>query len=147
MITDIREYQEAMKESFYAVATPLNISLVILLVTVIYYQYIRKTEPYKLPSGPAPVVFQTFTPRTLLKNNGTNDAPVYLAVKGKVYDVRFSKQEQSTVTWHHHMPPVADIDCRSHPVATSTAPADPTRTLPVATQREVLHVSHSMRTC
>jgi membrane-associated progesterone receptor component len=32
-------------------------------------------------------VFRTFTPRTLLPNNGTNDKPVYLAVKGKVYDV------------------------------------------------------------
>ncbi len=33
------------------------------------------------------MVFQTYTPRTLLKNNGEQGKPVYLAVKGKVYDV------------------------------------------------------------
>ncbi|OQU95528.1 Cytochrome b5-like Heme/Steroid binding domain-containing protein [Cladophialophora immunda] len=39
------------------------------------------------PAGPQPIVFKTFTPRTLLKNNGTDNSPVYLAVRGKVYDV------------------------------------------------------------
>lgn len=32
-------------------------------------------------------MFTTFTPRTLLKYNGENGQPVYLAVKQKVYDV------------------------------------------------------------
>jgi membrane-associated progesterone receptor component len=32
-------------------------------------------------------VFRTFTPRTLLPNNGKDGQPVYLAVRGKVYDV------------------------------------------------------------
>jgi len=32
-------------------------------------------------------VFKTFTPRTLLPFNGENGAPVYLAVRGRVFDV------------------------------------------------------------
>jgi membrane-associated progesterone receptor component len=32
-------------------------------------------------------VFKTFTPPTLLPFNGTNGQPVYLAVRGKVFDV------------------------------------------------------------
>lgn len=32
-------------------------------------------------------MFKTFTPRTLLKYNGENGQPVYLAVKQKVFDV------------------------------------------------------------
>jgi membrane-associated progesterone receptor component len=48
---------------------------------------LRSSPPATLPKGPTPIVFQTYTPRTLLKNNGQNNAPVYLAVRGKVYDV------------------------------------------------------------
>jgi membrane-associated progesterone receptor component len=33
------------------------------------------------------VVFKTYTPRTLLPFNGENNAPVYLAVRGRVFDV------------------------------------------------------------
>lgn len=51
------------------------------------YFRLRPKEPPSLPKGPAPIVFQTYTPRTLLKYNGKDNAPVYLAVRGKVYDV------------------------------------------------------------
>jgi len=79
-----------MRESFYAlasVATPLNLTLVLLLAGFIYLRFLRPSAPPTLPQPPAPILFQTFTPRTLLKNNGQGNAPVYLAVKGKVYDV------------------------------------------------------------
>lgn len=33
------------------------------------------------------MVFRTFTPRTLLPFNGTEGQPVYLAVRGRVFDV------------------------------------------------------------
>ncbi|KAI7066836.1 hypothetical protein KC339_g15430 [Hortaea werneckii] len=36
---------------------------------------------------PPPTVFQTFTPPTLLPYNGTASMPVYLAVRGRVFDV------------------------------------------------------------
>lgn len=75
-----------MRDIFYWVFTPLNVSLLLVLVTVIYLRF-RPTPAIELPNGPAATVFRTFTPRTLLPNNGTKDKPVYLAVKGKVYDV------------------------------------------------------------
>jgi membrane-associated progesterone receptor component len=55
-------------------------------VLVIYYQ-LRPAKTTELPKQPPAIVFQTFTPRTLLPNNGTNGAPVYLAVRGRVFDV------------------------------------------------------------
>jgi membrane-associated progesterone receptor component len=67
-------------------ATPLNLSLLVLIATLAYLR-LRPSTPPTLPQGPQPIVFQTFTPRTLLKNNGTDNNPVYLAVRGKVYDV------------------------------------------------------------
>ncbi|KAJ4518944.1 Dihydrodipicolinate synthase [Exophiala dermatitidis] len=75
-----------MRESFYALATPLNISIFLIIMTLLYLR-LRPSEPPKLPQGPKPIVFQTFTPRTLLKYNGQDNSPVYLAVRGKVYDV------------------------------------------------------------
>ena len=54
---------------------------------VLLYYRLRPSTPVVLPRGPPPVIFQTFTPRTLLKYNGENDQPVYLAAKTKVYDV------------------------------------------------------------
>jgi membrane-associated progesterone receptor component len=54
---------------------------------ILAYYRLRPSPPPTLPKGPEPVVFRTFTPRVLLKYNGEKDQPVYLAVKGKVYDV------------------------------------------------------------
>jgi membrane-associated progesterone receptor component len=74
------------QEVFHSLFTPLNVALLVLLCTVLYLRF-RPTAPVELPEGPAATVFRTFTPRTLLPNNGENNGPVYLAVKGKVYDV------------------------------------------------------------
>jgi membrane-associated progesterone receptor component len=40
-----------------------------------------------VPKEPPAIVFRTFTPRTLLPYNGENGGPVYLAVRGRVFDV------------------------------------------------------------
>ena len=49
--------------------------------------HLRPSSPVTLPEAPPPVVFRTFTPTTLLPNNGQGDKPVYLAVRGRVFDV------------------------------------------------------------
>jgi membrane-associated progesterone receptor component len=67
-------------------ATPINLILASLFIVVVYLQF-RPKKPVTLPKGPAPVVFRTFTPSTLLPFNGTDGAPVYLAVRGRVFDV------------------------------------------------------------
>lgn len=69
-----------------SIASPINLALASLFVLVLYYHFRPKSQ-VKLPKGPAPVVFRTFIPSTLLPFNGKDGAPVYLAVKGRVFDV------------------------------------------------------------
>jgi membrane-associated progesterone receptor component len=69
-----------------SVATPVNAILFALALLIAYYSLRPKSKP-TLPPAPAPTVFQTFTPPTLLPYNGTNNMPVYLAVRGRVFDV------------------------------------------------------------
>lgn len=40
-----------------------------------------------LPKAPPPIVFRTFTPPELKPYNGEKMMPVYIAVRGKVFDV------------------------------------------------------------
>ncbi|KAK6379208.1 Dihydrodipicolinate synthase [Exophiala oligosperma] len=83
---EIEAHNQLVRESITALATPLNLTLLLVLLSLAYWR-LRPSSPPTLPKGPSPVVFQTYTPRTLLKYNGTKDMPVYLAVRGKVYDV------------------------------------------------------------
>lgn len=46
------------------------------------------------------MVFRTFTPTTLLPYNGTNGAPIYIAIRGKVYDVTPSRHFYGPVCRH-----------------------------------------------
>jgi membrane-associated progesterone receptor component len=68
------------------IATPINFILLSLFVLILYTQ-LKPKPKVALPSPPPPVVFRTFTPPTLLPYNGTNNMPVYLAVRGRVFDV------------------------------------------------------------
>ncbi|KAJ9621311.1 Dihydrodipicolinate synthase [Taxawa tesnikishii (nom. ined.)] len=68
------------------IATPINFILLALFVVLAYYR-LRPKAAATLPSPPPPTVFKTFTPPTLLPYNGTNNMPVYLAVRGRVFDV------------------------------------------------------------
>ncbi|KFY28151.1 hypothetical protein V493_03077 [Pseudogymnoascus sp. VKM F-4281 (FW-2241)] len=83
-----RSLPEAEVTTFF---TPINAILLSLFVVIIYYQ-LRPKTPTDLPKQPPAIVFQTFTPRTLLPNNGANGAPVYLAVRGRVFDVTSGRQ-------------------------------------------------------
>lgn len=51
------------------------------------YSWLKPQAPAAIPKEEPAVVFRTFTPRTLLPYNGENDMPVYLAVRGRVFDV------------------------------------------------------------
>ncbi|KAK4125575.1 cytochrome b5 [Parathielavia appendiculata] len=67
--------------------TPLNAFFLSVLLYTAYAFLLRPSPPATLPREPPAIVFRTFTPRTLLPYNGTNDMPVYLAVRGRVFDV------------------------------------------------------------
>ncbi|CAF9934754.1 hypothetical protein IMSHALPRED_009832 [Imshaugia aleurites] len=69
-----------------SIASPINLILFSLLILLAYFR-LRPSPPSTLPKGPAPVVFRTFTPPTLQPYDGEKDRPVYLAVRGKVFDV------------------------------------------------------------
>jgi len=66
--------------------TPINAILLSLLILIAYTTFKPKAK-VALPAAPPPIVFQTFTPPTLLPYNGEKNMPVYLAVRGRVFDV------------------------------------------------------------
>ncbi|PKS06754.1 hypothetical protein jhhlp_006828 [Lomentospora prolificans] len=66
--------------------TPLN-TILLGLVVYVGYQLFKTTPPPSLPKADPPTVFRTFTPRTLLENNGADGKPIYLAIRGRVFDV------------------------------------------------------------
>ena len=92
----LEDYRANVRASISETITPLNTALLIALLTLTYY---RLFKPFNSQSQTLtlekeqPIVFKTFTPRTLLKFNGHPNPPlnpdgkVYLAVKGKVHDV------------------------------------------------------------
>ena len=72
--------------SSQTVATPINLILLSLALVIAYYN-LRPRRTASLLPPPPPTVFKTFTPPTLLPYNGANNMPVYLAVRGRVFDV------------------------------------------------------------
>lgn len=71
-----------------ALFTPLNALLLSVLLYAAYAFLLRPAAPPpQIPREEPAVVFRTFTPRTLLPYNGEKDMPVYLAVRGRVFDV------------------------------------------------------------
>jgi membrane-associated progesterone receptor component len=79
-------YPPHLTSSRQTIATPLNLILLSVLIFIVY-RSLRPAPKAVLPAPPPPTVFKTFTPPTLLPYNGTNNMPVYLAVRGRVFDV------------------------------------------------------------
>ncbi|KAK3724088.1 Dihydrodipicolinate synthase [Vermiconidia calcicola] len=67
------------------VATPVNMILLALFAVLVYMR-LRPSQAATLPAAPPPLVFKVFTPPQLRPYNGEEGAPVYLAVRGKVFD-------------------------------------------------------------
>ncbi len=66
--------------------TPVNLILLSLFACLVYLR-LKPAKPQTLPQAPPPTVFRTFTPPELSPYNGLNGMPVYLAVRGRVFDV------------------------------------------------------------
>ncbi|RYO79295.1 hypothetical protein DL766_006139 [Monosporascus sp. MC13-8B] len=83
-----RMHQEVAKAptEYTGLITPLNLILVAITLYTTYLLY-KPSPPASPPREPPAVVFRTFTPRSLLPYNGTGGMPVYLAVRGRVFDV------------------------------------------------------------
>ncbi|KAH7380095.1 cytochrome b5-like heme/steroid binding domain-containing protein [Pyrenochaeta sp. MPI-SDFR-AT-0127] len=66
--------------------TPINLILFSLFAILVYLR-LKPSTPQTLPRAPPPTVFRTFTPPSLFPYNGLNGMPVYLAVRGRIFDV------------------------------------------------------------
>ncbi|KAI0596589.1 membrane-associated progesterone receptor component 1 [Biscogniauxia sp. FL1348] len=89
---DQRVAQEAAKdpsELYTGLITPLNLILALLTLYTTYLlsKPSSSSSSASLPRESPAVVFRTFTPRTLLPYDGKEGRPVYLAVRGRVFDV------------------------------------------------------------
>ncbi|MCJ1312364.1 hypothetical protein MMC25_006038 [Agyrium rufum] len=76
----------AFGDSSFGIFTPINIFLLSVTVWIVY-RTLRTPPPPQLPTSAEPIVFRTFTPPALKPYNGTNGQPVYLSVRGNVFDV------------------------------------------------------------
>ncbi|CAK7245645.1 MAG: Dihydrodipicolinate synthase [Sporothrix thermara] len=85
-----RMAQEAQKhgatEAVTVFLTPLNVLLAAIVLYTLYAIF-RPTPPPSFPKDPPATVFRTYTPHTLLPFDGKEGRPVFLAVRGRVFDV------------------------------------------------------------
>ena len=69
-----------------SIASPVNVFLLLLFIYLAYSR-LRPKAPFSVSRSYAPIVFRTFNPPELKPYNGENNMPVYIAVRGKVFDV------------------------------------------------------------
>ncbi|ERT01347.1 hypothetical protein HMPREF1624_02592 [Sporothrix schenckii ATCC 58251] len=85
-----RMAQEAQKadvaSAVATLVTPLN-ALLAAIVLYTLYSILRPTQPPSFPKDPPATVFRTYTPHTLRPFDGQDGRPVFLAVRGRVFDV------------------------------------------------------------
>lgn len=68
------------------ITTLLIIGLVLLIVRTVVNDW-RSSNPLELQEKDETVLSGKFTPHTLAKYNGTDDPRIFIAVKGRVFDV------------------------------------------------------------
>lgn len=85
-VPSLPSYEDPANARSTALITPLN-TLLLGLVAYVGYTLLRTPEEPSLPPPEPPTVFRTFTPPTLLPYNGTDNKPIYLAIRGAVFDV------------------------------------------------------------
>ncbi|KAL7272615.1 Dihydrodipicolinate synthase [Rhizina undulata] len=80
---------ESQQAEVLSIFTPVNIILLALALYVVFNML--RPKPTPTIAAPTPLVYRTFTPKTLFPFNGSDDPRVYMAVKGKVFDVTAGK--------------------------------------------------------
>jgi membrane-associated progesterone receptor component len=70
-----------------SIGTPINLVLISLVGLLIYLRLRPRSVPAALHQPAPPTVFRDFTPPQLQPYNGTNNQPIYFAVRGRVFDV------------------------------------------------------------
>lgn len=73
-----------------SVTSPINIFLLSIFALLAYSRLRPKTPPPSQKTH-SPTVFRIFSPPELKPYNGENNMPVYLAVRGRVFDVTSGK--------------------------------------------------------
>lgn len=67
--------------------TTILVVLVVLYLLKDLFTDIKGTNPLAAAKDEVPVVEGKFTPKTLAKYNGSDDPKIFMAVKGRVFDV------------------------------------------------------------
>lgn len=73
-----------------SVMSPINIFLLSIFALLAYLR-LRPKPSFPSQKTYSPTIFRTFSPPELKPYNGENNMPVYLAVRGRVFDVTSGK--------------------------------------------------------
>lgn len=89
------DFTQAFKQSEQHIKYYVGIAFVVLSIWLLIDRFVLVRAPLAMEGDPdrkEPLLYQTYTPKTLQPFNGKDDEKVLLAVRGKVYDVTKSKR-------------------------------------------------------